>query len=100
MSWENPVTRVAMQSNAWYCGGYGIKGAGVVAGTPTLTALATPYAWSSNVLFGCSSGVSERHEIQQLTLRSDRGPERGRAARDAAFRAWWSRREHAHDLWR
>jgi hypothetical protein len=45
-----------MQSNAWYCGGYGIKGSGLTAGTVTLAALATPYAWSAQQLFGCSSG--------------------------------------------
>jgi hypothetical protein len=50
------TARLAVQGNALYCGGYGIKGDGVAQGTPTLTADAVPYAWGQNALYGCTSG--------------------------------------------
>jgi hypothetical protein len=56
MSTAGIAARVAMQSNAWYCGGYGIKGSGLSSGTASIAATLVPYAWSGQQLFGCSSG--------------------------------------------
>lgn len=51
-----PAARVAIQSNAFWCGGYGVKGNSTGIGTASLAAFLQPYAWANNALFGCSSG--------------------------------------------
>jgi hypothetical protein len=51
-----PTARQAWQSNVLYCGGYGFKGSGQSQGMNTLTAYAPGAGWSSNALYGCTSG--------------------------------------------
>jgi hypothetical protein len=51
------TTRLVLQDNLMYCGGYGIKGQGLGVGLPSWTAGAPGGGWQSNAGFGCSSGL-------------------------------------------